>query len=77
MCATFLGRVSELAGPYALQVLAFFGAATLVVCSLKFLNAFLSLFILSGTNVSSPSSLSTQLLSSHLLEPHPLFQQSS
>jgi 17beta-estradiol 17-dehydrogenase / very-long-chain 3-oxoacyl-CoA reductase len=41
----------RLIGPYALHALTFFGAATVVVCSLKFLNAFLSLFILSGTNL--------------------------
>jgi hypothetical protein len=70
MCATalaFLSRMNEFAGPSFLQTFVFFGAATIVVWVLKFLNAFLSLFILRGTNVSSPSFLSTQLLSSHLL----------
>jgi 17beta-estradiol 17-dehydrogenase / very-long-chain 3-oxoacyl-CoA reductase len=54
MCVQdFIARANGLAGPYAMHTFAFFGAATIVVVALKLVNAFLSLFILSGTNVSN------------------------
>ncbi|KAA8913308.1 hypothetical protein FN846DRAFT_930587 [Sphaerosporella brunnea] len=49
--AESLTRTDNFIGPYTTHTLAFLGAATVVVCALKFLNAFLSLFILSGTNL--------------------------
>lgn len=51
-----IARLDAIAGPYALHVLAFFGAFTIVVGLLKFSTAFLSLFVLSGASVDRPHS---------------------
>lgn len=49
-----VARLDAVAGPYALHVLAFFGAFTIVVGLLKLSTAFLSIFVLGGTNVDRP-----------------------
>lgn len=46
-------KVNLTAGPYALPVLAVVGSLSLLCVGFKFINAFSSLFLLSGTNVSS------------------------
>lgn len=50
----YVTRITSVLGPFAIPALAVFGALSVLSCGYKVTNAFLSLFILSGTNVGTP-----------------------